>query len=258
MYLTDKDYNPRKIKGVFFDLYGTLFVYGDMDGAWDDWLKVMYASLRKGGLRLDEEAFALQCEGFFTRNFSVAPEDKGRYTVHEQRHIALCRRLGVEVRPDAILPAVDTAIAAWQRRIRFDEKAYAVLKELKGKKKLALITNFDHPPHIHRLLNEYALDRFFEHITISSEVEIDKPDPRIFALTLERAGLLPGETVFVGDSVEDDVRGARAAGLYPILIRRSGVDASSDFSKGGLAKAARPTAAPLSVISSLTEIFKYL
>ena len=52
----------------------------------------------------------------------------------------------------------------------------------------------------------------------SSRVGMEKPDPRIFRLGVERAGVTPGEAVYVGDLYSVDVLGARAAGLAGILI----------------------------------------
>ena len=54
----------------------------------------------------------------------------------------------------------------------------------------------------------------------SGEVGVMKPDPRIFRIALDRMGLDPAETVFVGDVPAVDVAGARAAGLAPILLDR--------------------------------------
>ncbi len=50
----------------------------------------------------------------------------------------------------------------------------------------------------------------------SAIVGIAKPDPRIFALALSKAGVPADRAVHVGDSVHADVEGARAAGIRPI------------------------------------------
>jgi HAD superfamily hydrolase (TIGR01549 family) len=258
MKQSDRDYDPRKIKGVFFDLYGTLFVYGDMDRAWEEWLKFMYGSLLEYGLKMTEDDFAFECDGFFTKPFALDPAAADGRTLDERRHLAFFRRLGLAVPDESITLITENSLAGWQRHIRFDEKAYAVLKELKGAKKLALISNFDHPPHVHRLMKEYALDRFFDQVLVSSEIGIAKPDPRVFALACGRAGLEAREVVFVGDSEEDDVAGARSAGCYPILVRRPGGRPKLDYTRDESAAPARAPAVPLGVVSSLTEIFKYL
>jgi HAD superfamily hydrolase (TIGR01549 family) len=61
------------------------------------------------------------------------------------------------------------------------------------------------------------LDRF-EFVIDSQLVGFEKPDPRIFAAALERLGLSPEESVYVGDLYEVDVVGARAAGMDVILL----------------------------------------
>ena len=52
-----------------------------------------------------------------------------------------------------------------------------------------------------------------------------KPDPAIFAAALELAGVTAQEAMHIGDSVEEDVAGARAAGIEPWLLRRDGARA---------------------------------
>ena len=49
-----------------------------------------------------------------------------------------------------------------------------------------------------------------------------KPSPLIFAAALELLGVLAAEAVMVGDSPEDDIRGARACGMRAILVDRAG------------------------------------
>ncbi len=49
-----------------------------------------------------------------------------------------------------------------------------------------------------------------------------KPSPAVFRAALELAGAEAGEAVHVGDSVEGDVEGARAAGIRAVLVDRSG------------------------------------
>lgn len=52
-----------------------------------------------------------------------------------------------------------------------------------------------------------------------------KPDPAVFHAALRVAGCEPGEAVFVGDSLENDVRGAEAVGMRAILVARDGAPA---------------------------------
>jgi putative hydrolase of the HAD superfamily len=57
---------------------------------------------------------------------------------------------------------------------------------------------------------------YFDTISWSEEMGVEKPDVRIFQLTLERIGAAPEEVVYVGDSYEADVAGATGAGIIPI------------------------------------------
>jgi putative hydrolase of the HAD superfamily len=59
-------------------------------------------------------------------------------------------------------------------------------------------------------------------VITSAEVGAAKPDPAMFERALELAGAAPDHAVHVGDSVENDVSGARAAGIRAILVQRDG------------------------------------
>jgi putative hydrolase of the HAD superfamily len=50
---------------------------------------------------------------------------------------------------------------------------------------------------------------------------VSKPDPRIFEIALARAGVGPAEAVMVGDSWENDIQGARAAGVRAVWFNRN-------------------------------------
>jgi len=52
----------------------------------------------------------------------------------------------------------------------------------------------------------------------SHVVGVEKPDPRIFHLALQRCGARAEETLFVGDIYEIDMQGARNAGITPLLL----------------------------------------
>jgi 2-haloacid dehalogenase len=56
---------------------------------------------------------------------------------------------------------------------------------------------------------------WFEDIVVSGEVKLAKPDPRIFALAIERCRLYPARTLFIDDSPRNVVAG-RNAGLHAL------------------------------------------
>jgi HAD superfamily hydrolase (TIGR01549 family) len=73
------------------------------------------------------------------------------------------------------------------------------------------------------------LDAFVEHFRLDVDAWISsgahgkvKPDPSIFRAVLELLGVVPDRAVMVGDSLLDDVEGARALGMRAYLIDREG------------------------------------
>ncbi len=207
------------IRGYFFDLYGTLLVYGDMHQAWSDWLTSFYDLLKAQGLDSTRADFSQACDGFF----SAAPPHDGDndLTVLERRIQRLCATYNHQLSTSALRDIADQIAAAWQTHISIDPAAMPVLTQLKqAKKTVGLVSNFDHPPHVRGLLSENGWAHVFDTVIISSEVGIKKPDPAIFALALQDTGITPPDAIYVGDT-HDDVAGAIAAGIQPILIKRT-------------------------------------
>jgi putative hydrolase of the HAD superfamily len=116
---------------------------------------------------------------------------------------------------DALLAAV---------RLRAYPEVPAVLERLRaGGARLAVVSNWD--VSLHDVLERTALRPLVDTVVISAELGAAKPDPAIFREALERLGARPSEAMHVGDSVEHDVAGARAAGLEAVLVARNGAEA---------------------------------
>ncbi len=85
--------------------------------------------------------------------------------------------------------------------------------------KLGVVSNWD--TRLRGISAGLGLDRLVDFVVISAEVGVRKPDPRIFEEALRRAGVGAAEAVHVGDLPEEDVEGARRAGLKAFLIDRA-------------------------------------
>ena len=95
------------------------------------------------------------------------------------------------------------------------------LDELAGRGvTLGLVSNFE--PWLDEVLALQGIADRFAAVAISGRLGVAKPDPRIFKAALDEAGADPGATVHVGDQPVNDVAGARAAGITPVLIDRFG------------------------------------
>jgi putative hydrolase of the HAD superfamily len=69
---------------------------------------------------------------------------------------------------------------------------------------------------VRELVEEVGIARHFRAILDSGLLGFAKPDPRIFELAAQRAGVEPRALVHVGDSEQADVQGARRAGVRAI------------------------------------------
>lgn len=83
---------------------------------------------------------------------------------------------------------------------------------------LAVLSNFD--SRLYKVLRVLNLADFFESVTISTEVGVAKPDPKIFAIALAKHHCKPEDAWHVGDSKQEDYEAANAAGLRGILLDR--------------------------------------
>lgn len=101
----------------------------------------------------------------------------------------------------------------------FDDSV-AILRELReGKVRLLALTNWSAESFRH------ALERFdfleeFEGIVVSGQERVAKPDPRIFAILLDRFDLDPARTMFIDDA-ERNVQAARSAGMHAVRFTGS-------------------------------------
>jgi putative hydrolase of the HAD superfamily len=105
-------------------------------------------------------------------------------------------------------------IGLWTRA---DPRAAAALARARAAGLMVgVISNSDGT--VRRTLEAHGLAAQVDFVIDSSEVGVEKPDPRIFALGLARAGVAASEAAYVGDLYSVDVLGARAAGLAAVLI----------------------------------------
>jgi len=97
---------------------------------------------------------------------------------------------------------------------RLDERCVSFIRGLRPRLKTGLLSNaFSDVRHVTDSLYHY-LDAFDVAI-FSAEVGLAKPDPRIYALMLERLGVQAGEAVFIDDFIAN-ITGAQSVGLRTI------------------------------------------
>jgi putative hydrolase of the HAD superfamily len=104
---------------------------------------------------------------------------------------------------------------------RLFDDVVPVLEKLEGAGlELGLISNFEE--WLEDLLAHLDVTRFFEVRVISGVEGMEKPDPAIFHLALDRMGIDPHHAAYVGDNVVYDVEPAEALGMTGVLLDRRG------------------------------------
>ncbi len=103
-----------------------------------------------------------------------------------------------------------------------------VVKYLASKYPLTIISNgFKEVQHYK--FEHSGLAPYFTHTLISEEVGINKPQPQIFEIALERNGITANEAVMVGDSYISDIAGAKAAGIDQLWIHEGETDETATY-----------------------------
>jgi HAD superfamily hydrolase (TIGR01549 family) len=97
-------------------------------------------------------------------------------------------------------------------QLRLYADTLPVLHTLRARCKLGLITNGPTRTQYPKI-EQFALASLMDVLLVSEEVGSAKPDPAIFHLALRELGVAPARALYVGDSLESDLRGAEAAGL---------------------------------------------
>jgi putative hydrolase of the HAD superfamily len=139
-------------------------------------------------------------------------ELRGRCASVLRDHLPATGGLSVGELTDALLDSL--------RFAPFPDAAPALAKLRAAGFRLAVVSNWD--CSLRSVLGELGLAGAVDAIVVSAQAGARKPDPRIFQVALEQLGCEQGNALFVGDSLQTDVVGARAAGLRAVLLDRAG------------------------------------
>ncbi len=85
---------------------------------------------------------------------------------------------------------------------------------------MAVVSNCSFGPDVLRYeLAKHGLAEHLAFIMVSAEYAVRKPNPLLFTTAAGRLGVPPEDTWFVGDRLDTDIAGAKAAGMRPIWLR---------------------------------------
>jgi putative hydrolase of the HAD superfamily len=192
-------------RAVFLDALGTLV---ELEPPWVSLRHLVPEEI--GDERLVE---ALRAEMAYYREHAHEGRDEASLAELRERCAALVsRKLGIEVGVDELVEAI--------RFSAYPDVAPALGALRDRGLRLVAVSNWD--CSLPRVLDRCGLGGMLDGTVTSAEAGARKPDPAIFAAALELAGCDASEAVHVGDTAEEDVAGARAAGIRPLLIDRDG------------------------------------
>ena len=105
--------------------------------------------------------------------------------------------------------------------------AEKVVKYLAAKYPLTILSNGFKEVQYYKFEHS-GLAKYFTHTIISEEVGINKPQPEIFRIALDRNGITADQALMIGDSYSSDISGAQAAGIDQLWVRGDGLQVTEE------------------------------
>jgi putative hydrolase of the HAD superfamily len=140
-------------------------------------------------------------------------------TIEEIEYPSLVRRLlgdfGIEIDDEELGRFLEAEHVAWDPARILAAHTHPLLETLRDRGlKLGLVSNaFDPGWLLHRDLEQMGIEERLDFSVFSSEVGTRKPHPAIFERALDALGVEPERSLFVGDRLYEDVRGASEVGM---------------------------------------------
>lgn len=204
---------------VLFDLDDTLFDHDHSSriALWS--LREEHAALGKMPWEELRERYSRLLEEIHTRLLD------GELTLQEarrERFRRLLSEIGEEATDALVQRVLEDHAVAYRESWRLVAGAEEVLLEVGTRAKVVVVTNNLLDEQVDKL-ESLGISGYVDALVASEEVGISKPDPGIFRVALERVGCPVEAAIMVGDSWENDVLGARAAGIRAVWLNRRGV-----------------------------------
>ncbi len=232
------------IKAVFFDWFNTLAHYHPPRE------ELERQALQELGFTVSPQVVSrglyLADKNFYEENARLpirqrSPEEQAR--IYAGFQLTILQEASITPKQDLVLKLMSRMreLNATMKFILYDD-VLPTLKAVKGRKlTVGLLTNLQR--EIDSMCRELGIASYIDFTVTSGEVGADKPQAPIFLKALELAKIKPQEAIHVGDQYNNDVKGARAVGIVPLLLDRTNL---------------YPEITDCPRIQSLIEVTKYL
>jgi HAD superfamily hydrolase (TIGR01509 family) len=194
--------SDNKIHAVLFDADGVLYYRNNKDEEID-------AFIRRYGLKsvdnIDPELVQLRHKAFI-----------GQITFEQYRTVVL-NKYGI-TDPELVSQGI-RKILDEKNEIHFFKNSVETLKTLKNRNiYLGIVTDTAQPLRVKiNKLERGGIGHLWDSIIPSSEVGVQKPDPRIYQLALKQLGLTSAQAIFVGHK-SSELEGARNVGMHTVAF----------------------------------------
>lgn len=207
----------KNIKGIFFDLGGTLLYPPSGSFMFSDLAK-KYFSPEKLSAMPQEKVKAAKDRAAEERAVEhstpiLAIEEE--YDIFLRYYTVLSAELGLGLTDEELKAVAEDKVYNKDDNYRLFDDTIDTLKALHGKYKLGIIS--DTWPSIVPLLEHFDILKYFDCTTFSFELGTLKPDQRMFRDAVSKMGLPPEQTVFIDDSPKN-CEGAAQLGIVPVQI----------------------------------------
>ena len=205
------------IKGVFFDIGGTLYSYRKMPAAMKELLQM---TARKLELEYDFDELARHYQ-LASRETDKEFSEKSFFLGRDYIGDIFTRfldRIGKKHLQSHLAWFEENQRDLFIRSMEIMPDCHETLTRLKAMGLyLSAVSNADEN-HLQPLVERAELHRWLDHWTCSETAQSCKPDKRFFEIALQKSGLSADQVLFVGDSREQDIQGAHSVGMRTVLI----------------------------------------
>lgn len=205
------------IKAVLFDFADTLVHTERFD--YDTCLGKVHQSLNRNGISVSFEDFK---QGYFDSRDRFYRETEE--TLEEQDFAERIRETlescGIKLGANdkRIQEAAEAFSNCFVESLTIDGFLPSFLERLHEKYKLAVVSNMSFAEAVFQSLRKFDIAKYFDAIVVSGILGWRKPSARIFRETLQALDVKAEETVFVGDSLIADIKGAKKLGMKTVLV----------------------------------------
>ena len=193
------------IQAVFFDMDDTIY---DTSGFAAIARRAAVKAMVHNGLQCSEE------EGY-EQLMDIIKEKGSNYGRHFN---ILVEQINGKEDPLIIVNGIITYHNTKFAMLKLEPESFSILLYLKSQGyKVGLITNGKQLKQWEKLVR-LGVYPFFDDVVTSESVGVEKPDPEIFNIAIERLNVTAGTSLMIGNNFDVDIVGACNAGMQAMII----------------------------------------